>query len=445
MKTHFLVAAFSVFVRILPTLAWFLARRDSVYRSSLLYILRDVPDVADYAIEMQVEYLLIEPFRQTVINQKGERPLLVLVIDALDECAETEEVKELLNKLLSISSDFPVKFFLTSRPERHIRMQFESPQSKLHRVLRLHDIEQDLVQEDIFLYINARLKGIRSSSVEDLPPDWPARRDVQQLTRLAGKLFIYASTATRYIEDQNHVYRLQTLTGFTVIADQPFHDTLDQMYLFVLTAALDPKKCTQEEIGMTKKILAMVLATRVPLCLSDLARLLSISPHDIRVNLARIHAVIHVPPVKKDGVVSMFHASFADFLTTPGRAPENMVITLSTAHRILADGCLRIMNSDLHFNIAECQTSYLPNSEQILSTISPSLMYSCLHWAHHVVTADNVGPLLSSLEIVLLQKFLFWLEVLSATGTVNLASSTLMRVLTAETTVRRSPACIDWS
>jgi len=116
--------------------------------------------MADYAIEMQVEYLLIEPFCQTARNHKGEQPLLVLVIDALDECAETEEVKDLLIKLLSISSDFPVKFFLTSRPERHIRMQFESPQSKLHRVLHLHDIEQDLVQEDIFLYIKARLKDI---------------------------------------------------------------------------------------------------------------------------------------------------------------------------------------------------------------------------------------------------------------------------------------------
>lgn len=196
---------------------------------------------------------------------------------------------------------------------------------------------------------------------------------------------------------------------------------------------------------MTKKILAMVLAARVPLCLSDLARLLRIFPHDIRVNLTRIHAVIHVPPAKEDGVVSMFHASFGDFLTTPGRAPEDMVITLPTAHCILADGCLRIMSSNLHFNVAECHTSYLPNSKQPLATISPSLMYSCLHWAHHVVTADNVGSLLSFLESVLLQQFLFWLEVLSATGTVNLASSILMRVLTAETTVRRNPARIEWS
>jgi hypothetical protein len=38
-------------------------------------------------------------------------------------------------------------------------------------------------------------------------------------------------------------------------------------------------------------------------------------------------------------------------------------------------------------------------------------------------------------ENILLEKFLFWLEVLSAVGMVRSASSSILRVLTAETTV----------
>jgi MoxR-like ATPase len=47
--------------RILPTLAWFLARQDSQYQTSLLEILREAPDVADYTITRQVEFLLKNP------------------------------------------------------------------------------------------------------------------------------------------------------------------------------------------------------------------------------------------------------------------------------------------------------------------------------------------------------------------------------------------------
>jgi hypothetical protein len=104
--------------RILPTLAWFLARQDSQYQETLLAILRDAPDLADYTIKRQVEFLLEKPLLRVSVNR--QRPPLVLAIDALDECTSAEDVEQLLNKLLSISKDLPLKIFLTSRPERHI-------------------------------------------------------------------------------------------------------------------------------------------------------------------------------------------------------------------------------------------------------------------------------------------------------------------------------------
>ena len=426
--------------RILPTLAWFLASQDTHYRQSLLLILRDAPDVVEYAVERQFELLVENPLRSVHVGKQDRqttRPPFVLVIDALDECADAEAVAKLLKKLLSVSKSLSIKFFLTSRPERHILTQFKSPQSELHRILRLHDIEQDRVAADISLYLNKQLADIRSSSSYPLkfPPNWPACRDVETLTQRAGKLFIYAFTAVKYIEDEDPVDRLQTLTGVTVDDTRPFHGDLDTMYSLVLSTALDPKKRRNREIGITKRILGAIFAMREPLYLSDIARLLDVLPHDIRVNIDRIHAVITVPPYNEDGIVSTFHASFVDYLTTPGRAPEDTRITLSAAHRDLAGGCLRIMYSDLHFNVAGCKTSYLPNLKQALATIPGYLKYSCLHWAHHIEAAENAAPLLDSLEKVLIEKFLFWLEVLSVLGMAGLASSIISRVLTGETTV----------
>jgi len=196
---------------------------------------------------------------------------------------------------------------------------------------------------------------------------------------------------------------------------------------------LDPKRYTNEEINTTKRILAAVLAAREPMRIPDMSRILVIELDDIRMNLDRIRTVINVPPWEEDGVVSMFHASFADFLTAPGRAQESMKITLSAAHHDLADGCLKIMKSDLHFNIAECETSYLLNSKQRLATIAASLKYSCLHWGHHIAAA-NGASLLPQLEDVLFGKFLFWLEVLSVTSTIRFSLSILMRPFTSKTT-----------
>ena len=180
---------------------------------------------------------------------------------------------------------------------------------------------------------------------------------------------------------------------------------------------------------------------REPLYLSDLAKLLGVASHVIRMNIDRIHALISVPPHDQDGVVSTFHASLVDFLTTE-RASEKMRIKMAVAHEDLANRCLWIMNLNLRFNIANCKTSYLPNSEQELATIPKSLEYSCLHWAHHVVAVDNPVPLMLHIENVLLEKFLFWLEVLSARGMVSSASRSILRVLTAETTVSCGGECI---
>jgi hypothetical protein len=180
--------------------------------------------------------------------------------------------------------------------------------------------------------------------------------------------------------------------------------------------------------------LGAIFALREALYVSDLAKLLGVAPHVIRVSIDRIHALISVPPPNKDGVVSTFHASLVDFLTTE-RASERMRINLAVAHEDLANRCLGIMKSDLRFNIANCKTSYLPNSEQTLAPIPTSLGYACVHWAHHVVAVDNPVPLMGHVEKVLSEKFLFWLEVLSAIGMVSSASSSLFRVFSAEKTV----------
>ncbi|EMD36479.1 hypothetical protein CERSUDRAFT_95780 [Gelatoporia subvermispora B] len=420
---------------IIPTLAVSLARQNTAYRLALLDVLRNEPDIGHYTVQMQVEQLLEKP----LCDAFGERsPTLTLVIDALDECSDAKATKALLSALVPRSRCIPIKFFLTSRPERHIQFQFNSTQHNLHNTLRLHDIEHSIVEADIRLYCTRRLRSIRAVDENQeppypFPPDWPLNRDIETITKQAGKLFIYAFTAISYIEEENPVERLSGLTELDVTPERPVTKPLDDMYSLVLTHALNPDLQAPREIQGTKQLLAIILVLREALSVTALSELIGLPAHIIRNMLGRLHAVIYTPAQDDSGAIATFHASFEDYLTSPDRAPETFRIDLSGGHEALATACIRIMVSDaLTFNVSGCRTSYLPNSRQDFAPISNSLLYSCLHWVHHLIRIPDPSSLLSSVDLVLRRKTLFWLEVLSASRNARLALGLLHRVLTAE-------------
>ncbi|EMD30499.1 hypothetical protein CERSUDRAFT_145929, partial [Gelatoporia subvermispora B] len=223
--------------RIIPTLAESLARQNVAYRLALLDILRDEPDIGHYTVQLQVEQLLEKPLRDAFVEGQ---PMLTLVVDALDECLDTKAVKSLLSALVPRSRGIPIKFFLTSRPEPHIQSHFKSTQRDLHNTLRLHDIEQNIVEADIRFYCTRRLEEIRASYEDreppyEFPPEWPSREDIKMVTKRAGKLFIYAFTALNYIEEKRPVERLLGMMELDFAPGQPLTEPLDEMYSLVLT------------------------------------------------------------------------------------------------------------------------------------------------------------------------------------------------------------------
>ena len=81
------------------------------------------PSIASKAMREQFDKLIIYPLSNT-IPVSSPSCTRIIVIDALDEC-EREEDARVLIKLLSATpttSNPPLKFFLTSRPELPIRL-----------------------------------------------------------------------------------------------------------------------------------------------------------------------------------------------------------------------------------------------------------------------------------------------------------------------------------
>ncbi|KAJ7301101.1 WD40-repeat-containing domain protein, partial [Mycena albidolilacea] len=418
-------------MRILPTLAMTLASQDTTFKSALLAALNEVIS-SNANLEIQIENLLEVPLRSAY---RGGMPHWVLVIDALDELDDEDNTKDLLRRLVSVVPGLPIKLFVTSRPERHIRPHFDTS-ADLRHVLRLHDIEANIVKDDISLYFTNCLASIRAESRPMLPEEWASLTDIEALTCRAGKLFIYASTAVKYIGENPEV-RLQALLSIRVDTKGPLPKPLDDVYRHILSDAMDWNRLESDEIALTKHILAVILTVGQPVSVATLGGLVGVPAGRVRAMLDRLHAVIHVPSDNDKGVLSTFHASFGDFLTTPGRVSDEMLINLPATHITLFSTCIQVMESQLNFNISNCPTSYFPNTYHELK-IPALLQYVCLYWAHHMAAASAADEALvtlshlESLKDVFLPKFLFWVEVLSAINKASVTSNLVMTALTSK-------------
>lgn len=91
------------------------------------------------------------------------------------------------------------------------------------------------------------------------------------------------------------------------------------------------------------------------------------------------------------------------------------------------------MEKMLHFNICKLETSYRLNSDipdlnkRIESCIPSALSYSCRFWSeHHAHVSQLDVKLLENIRMLLKEKFLYWLEVLSLRAELAIATKALL-------------------
>ena len=82
-------------------------------------------------------------------------------------------------------------------PDLPIRRGFQEIPNILHQDLILHNVPRPVVIGDIENFLRFELKGVQQEY--GLSADWPEDLKLSTLTAKAGGLFIFASTACRYI------------------------------------------------------------------------------------------------------------------------------------------------------------------------------------------------------------------------------------------------------
>ncbi|KAJ7201169.1 mycorrhiza-induced WD40-repeat domain protein [Mycena pura] len=409
---------------IIPTIAYSFAITSPSIQIEVVKAIEADHHLAEttyFDLEDQFRKLISRPIRASIDH--NVKIWKVIVLDALDECTNLRLVAKLIQIILESAPDIALKVFIASRDEKPIREAFNSiPEPKRPSAFYLHEVENEIIEKDIEKYLKTSLTCI-SERNNDL--EWPSNDQLSALLGLCSKLFIYAATALRYIDDEagNYRYRLSNITTLQGAGTGSGLKTaaMDDLYGQILQRALASKEA--DEVEQMKQTLATIIFIQMPLSMEDLASLLTM---DISPSLLPMKSLIHVPsPAHRTTTVTVFHASFPDFMTDPERcSPERCsklpALVASESHAMLAVKCLNLMNKSLKYNIcgvSEDLTVSRRESTNPKDNIDKALRYACVYWAFHFTKAQQESSKLEAI-IVALHNFLnnhllHWMECLS--------------------------------
>ena len=432
---------------ILPTLAFQLAYRYPRFREQLLQVLRANPGIGRESLCSQMEKVIVSPL-------KAARIPTLIVIDALDECKDEEPASAILSVLSRYVDEIPkVKFFITGRPEPPIRSGFRLESLRpITEVLRLHEVERSSVDDDIKLFFRTRLSNIAKNRSDcDLTQDWPSSSNIDILCDKAAGFFIYASTVVKFVMSKTRTPAEQ-LDRIISLPQSTAHEgrfRIDLLYIQILEQAVDDVDADDKEVhSRFRTVVGMVLLAFNPLSVRALSELLGVS--SISATLRSLHSLLLVPGSDRtEHPVRIFHKSFPDFLTDPGRCmDQRFFIEPSVHHREILFSCLRVMKEGLKKNICQLDNFVLLEEVKDLSTrkaayIGDALEYACQFWTDHLTgtitratsTSHDIKEVHKRINEFFTTSLLFWMEVLSLTRNLNFGVYAMSKVEEWYTTV----------
>ncbi|KAB5590718.1 Vegetative incompatibility protein HET-E-1 [Ceratobasidium theobromae] len=395
--------------RIVPTIAYQLARYSDPLQSALFQVLEQNADIATRDIALQFERLLTEPLQYAKNSIPGN---LVVVIDALDECENQDTVKRGLQALFKFRSisNLPIKFFITSRPEPEI---YDTMMSQLQQgrigisVLHLHEIEKPLVQADIELYLREELMAMSPSNLN---------AQIIQLAKLAGNLFVYAAVAVRYIHGGGPFVDPDERLAMILYDASELLAYISQMYHHGLVASFN-EELEGKEAMRIRSVLWAAACAREPVSIETLTMLAGTGSEDFTLTaLKPLRSILHIS--EPSNLVSVLHPSFRTFIFDQEHSREYFC-NEAGFNQVLARRCFEMMTAQLRFNICDLQSSFTLDKDvgdldqRIAQNISAPLAYACRYWAEHLKTTAVSEELCEMLKVFLSHQLLFWMEAMN--------------------------------
>ncbi len=403
-------------MKILPTFIHNLAILFPPFRTIVAKHLRDDPNLTPESMKGT----LFLDFIRSLPHHPNHT--LVFVIDAFDECGNARSRPPLLKVLTNAATQAPwLKIILTSRTEVDIQHFFDT-----------------LNQSSYLPYDLATDQFDSVASVWHLDTPWPKESDFDRVISWANSLFIFIKTLVLALEcyedpEESLKEALQDSAGTGL-------ESLYTLYSSILKTQIVHKKAEfQQMIGV-------LLTTSPYRALDDetIAELAGVKPSLIKKWVDALGSILYRDEAANKGI-RVWHLLVYDFFVSDRCDYQ---VNLRDADMQLGIACLKVMTTQLCFNICKLEDSWLANADikdlpsRVKQHISVPLQYSCLHWLNHLC----FPPAHCNQCVLALGRFfeglypLFWIEVLSIMRVVPIGVPSLRKLL-SWVRVSTSPIC----
>jgi NACHT domain len=391
--------------KVIRTLAYKLGSFDQRIGAAICAAIDNFPGINDSSLHVQFTKLILEPLLSlTALMTEGP---IVLVLDALDECANPTEREALVTLLGTELSRLPsvIRILMTSRQVDDISAAFEGHQYICTRNL---DVSSETSRRDILRYFENQLAVIRRKKAR-LRSDWPGDKVIWDLVTRSCGLFVWASTVTKFIDGFDPTSRLAIiLQGETLSSAQA---ALDDVYKTALENA-----CAWDDADFVRhfrRVLEVILVLQNPLAISTIDRLIGLPEDQGSILVVSVLACV----IATIPTVHLLHPSFADFLFSRIRCGRDVwYFNAGMCHRRLALRCLdRLSNNGLKRNLCRLTLAVAPDKREVPDDVA----YACTFWINHVCSInenEDVPSIVAHMELFLKKHVLHWLEAMCILG-----------------------------
>lgn len=385
------------------------------FQDGVLKAIKQDSTLVKSSLAEQFDRILKEPL-STVKANTSQKLLLVIIIDALDECEDDINIQTIIKRLPELQhndSAVELRFFVTSRPEFRILAGFNAVQGK-HTAAILHEISRSTVEHDIKIFFQSKLPKIRNER----------EANIQKLVQMTVPLFIYAATIYRVFEDP--IWDPQdSLESFLNHPDRQ-SSQLSGTYLPVLKRLISGQGDNQvrQLVNEFQTVVGGILILQNPLPILPLAELLDIRKAAVKTRLNTLQSVIRMPKEAEESV-KLFHQSFRDYLLDPDEKTQFSIDRVEM-NKTIGLHCIRVMereNGGLKRNICGISSFGTLRTEMdpltVQANLPTELQYACRYWASHLQQGHVKLGDHDEIHSFLKKHLLHWLEALGVMGVVT--------------------------
>ena len=373
-------------------------------------------DITNQSLRDQWHQLVLCPLSK--LDGNGCHSSYVLIVDALDECDDDNNIRIILQLLAEarLLQRVRLRVFLTSRAEIPIRYGFNQIPDTERQDFVLHSISSSIIDHDISIFLEYNLRLIGQERSLDAGEDV-----IRYLVQIAGGLFIWAATACRFIREGKRfaAKRLDTIlqgSGSAITAPEKH---LDEIYTTVLKHSITleyTEEEKEESYYILRHILGSIAVLFSPLSVYSLSRLLRVTKESIGQTLEDLHSVLDVPK-DQNRPLRLHHPLFRDFLLNNDRCKNpNFWVDEKQAHQTLADSCIQLMSTSLKQDICGLNTPGIlvsdVESSRVEQSLPPEVQYACLYWIQHFHKSGAQLRDNDQVHQFLQEHLLHWLEAL---------------------------------